>query len=525
MKKNVIIVGAGPAGLTTAYCLLKENKEDYNVVILEQDNVIGGISKTIDFSGYRMDTGIHRFFTKNEDVEKIWLDLLPLQNKPAYDEILLEKKREYDKEGKDPEKDEKCMLIKDRVTRIFYGRKFYDYPVSINWKTISNMGLITLIKAGFSYLKSCIIKLPETSLENFYINRFGRVLYSMFFESYTEKVWGIHPSKIDASWGAQRVKGLSIGKVLLDFCKKIFHKKKKDNTETSLIEQFIYPKLGSGQVYEEMKNKIEEFGGKIILNAKLTKICFSNDKKIEKVKYVVNNQEKEIQTDIFVSSMPIKELVEDFENANIPQDIYDYATKLPYREFMAVGIITDKLLLKNTTKVKTLMNLVPDSWIYIQEPDVKMGRLQIFNNWSPYIFKNKENIKDKVFITFEYFCSENDEYWNMSDEEFIKFALEEAKKIGLIDKSNTIEQSNRIKINKAYPAYFGTYYNMEDIMKYLISIENLYCVGRNGLHRYNNMDHSMLTGIETAKLILNNDSNKELIWKVNTEKEYHEIKK
>ena len=423
MKKNVVIVGAGPAGLTTAYYLLKKNQSDYNVIVLEQDNIIGGISKTVEHMGYKMDTGIHRFFTKNSDVEKIWLELLPLQNKPAYDEILMGKERNYKNEGSDPEKEDKSMLIKDRITRIYYGRKFYDYPVSLNLTTIKNMGFFTLIKAGFSYLKSCIIKLPETSLENFYINRFGKVLYSMFFESYTEKVWGIHPSKIDASWGAQRVKGLSIGKVILDFINKLFHKKNNKNTETSLIEQFIYPKLGSGQVYEEMRKKIEELGGKIILNAKLSKICFSDDNKIEKVKYILNSKEIELPTDIFVSSMPIKELFEDFENANVPEDIYKYATNLPYREFMSVGLITDKLLLKNTTKIKTIMNLVPDSWIYIQEPDVKMGRLQIFNNWSPYLFKNKEEIKDKVFITFEYFCSENDEYWNMSDEDFIKFAL------------------------------------------------------------------------------------------------------
>ena len=521
--KKVVIIGAGPAGLTAAYSLLKNNSKDYEVIILEQENIIGGISKTVEFNGYRIDTGIHRFFTKNKQVEKIWEELLPIQSKPAFDDILLNKQKNFPEKGSNPEKDEKSMLIKDRITRIFYGRKFYDYPVNLNMTTIKNMGFFTLIKAGCSYLKACIIKKPETSLENFYINRFGKVLYSMFFESYTEKVWGIHPSKISADWGAQRVKGVSISAVIKDMFKKIFHKKNNHNTETSLIEQFIYPKLGSGQIYEEMAKEIEKMGGKIIMNAQVVDIRI-NKQLVEKITYTQQKKKYDLDADICISSMPIKDLIHSFSKEKAPQEITDISANLPYREFMSVGLIVDQLKLKNTTKVKTFMDMIPDSWIYVQEPDVKMGRLQVFNNWSAYLFKNKEEIQSKAFISLEYFCSENDEYWNMSDDEFIKFAEKEAIKIGLIN-PDSVEASIRIKIPKAYPAYFGVYDQIDQVIDYLNQIDNLYCIGRNGQHRYNNMDHSMLTGIKTAEHILNPKTDKKDIWNVNTEQEYHEENK
>lgn len=520
-KKKVVIIGAGPAGLTTAYQLLK-NSNDYAVTILEQDNQVGGISKTIEFNGYKMDTGIHRFFTKNDQVEQIWEELLPIQSMPAYDDILLNRTKKFPAEGPNPETDDQTLLIKDRITRIYYGRKFYDYPVSLNFSTIKNMGFFTLLKAGFSYLKSCIIKRQENSLEDFYINRFGRVLYSMFFESYTEKVWGIHPSKISADWGSQRVKGISISTVIKDMIKKVFHLKNVNNTETSLIEQFIYPKLGSGQMYEEMAKQIKQMGGKILLNCKVNEIQFTNQT-VSKVICEQEGKKKTLSVDFCVSSMPIKDLFLAMKQVKVPKSIQNIALNLPYREFMSVGLVVDSLKLKNETKVKTLMNIIPDSWIYVQEPDVKMGRLQVFNNWSPYIFKNKEEIKNKVFISLEYFCSEEDEYWNMSDEDFIGFAVKEAIKIGLIDE-DSIHETVRVKIKKAYPAYFGTYSKFDQVIKYLNKIDNLYCVGRNGQHKYNNMDHSMLTGVETAENIINKKTNKKDIWNVNTEKDYHEKK-
>lgn len=525
MKKKVVIIGAGPAGLTAAYELLKKDNKNYDVIIIEKDSLVGGISKTVNFNGNLVDTGIHRFFSKSEEVNKIWEDILPKQNKPSYDEILLNEENPYSLKGSDPEKDEKSLLIKKRYTRIYYGKKFYDYPVTLNFRTLKNLGFINIMKVGFSYLKSVFFKKEETSLENFYINRFGKKLYSMFFENYTEKVWGIHPKNIAADWGSQRVKGLSIIAVVKDMFKKLFHIKKERNTETSLIEKFVYPKLGAGQMWTEMKNEIEALGGKVILNAELKTIVIQNNN-VDSVSYKQDKTVKTLKCDYCISSMAIKDLFRQLKTEKkIPRKIYDAAVKLPYRNFMSVCLIVDKINLKNTTNIPTVGNVLPDSWDYIQEPDVKMGRIQIFNNWSPYMFKNKEDIQNKIMLTLEYFCSENDEYWNMSDKEFIDFAIKEAIQVNLISSKNNVEDSYRIKIDKAYPGYFGTYEKMDDIISYLNKFSNLYCIGRNGQHRYNNMDHSMLTGIECANKIINSDVSKNSLWSINTEKEYHETKK
>ena len=521
-KKNVVIIGAGPAGLSTAYKLLKSS-DKYDVTILENSKTVGGISKTIEFDGYKIDTGIHRFFTKNEEVNKLWNEVLKTQSKPAYDDIILNRKKEYDKNGIDPEKEDKCFLKKDRYTSIYYNNKFYDYPVKLNIKTITNMGLLTFIRAGFSYLKTAILKKKEKNLENFYINRFGKVLYKMFFESYTEKVWGLHPSKISADWGKQRVKGLSIRKIVKEYIKKLFHLKNNTNTETSLIDSFIYPKLGSGQVYEEMANTITKLGGKIIYEVNIKEINIKNNN-INKIIYLKDNKKETIECDICVSSMPIKNLFESLKNINIPKTVYNSAVSLPYREFMSVGLVVAKFNMNSNSKIKTINNIIPDSWIYIQDASVKMGRLQVYNNWSPYMFNKKEEINDRVMFTLEYFCSKNDKYWNMSDNEFIDFAISEAEKLNIIKKENVIN-SVRIKVDKAYPAYFGTYKDINKIKKYINNnINNLYCIGRNGQHRYNNMDHSILTGLRTVDAIMNKIT-KEEVWNVNVEQEYHEEKK
>ncbi len=525
MKEKIVIIGAGPAGLTTAYKLLKKSKDKYEITVLEKESIVGGISKSASFGGYIVDTGIHRFFSKNDEVNKIWQELLPIQNKPDYEELLLNTNKEYLSYGADPEKEEKALLIKKRITRIYYGKKFYDYPVSLKWETLKNMGFINIVKVFFSYLKAVILKKKETNLENFYINRFGKKLYSMFFENYTEKVWGIHPSNISADWGAQRAKGLSIKEILLDIMKRIFKNKKVKNTQTSLIEQFYYPKLGTGQMWKTMKDKIEEMGGKVICNANVIRLYIDNNN-VTMLEYIDKEGKiVKLECNKCISSMPLKELFEAIASKEaIPDNIYKSAVSLPYREFMSACLLVDRINLKNNTKQKTVQNILPDSWDYIQEPEVKMGRIQIFNNWSPYLFKEKEDIKNKVLLSLEYFCSENDEYWNMKEQDFIEFAIKEAIKINLISTETKILETKQIKIKKAYPAYFGTYEDIDNIINYLNSINNLYCIGRNGQHRYNNMDHSMLTGIETANIILNNKQEKDNIWKVNTEKEYHEIK-
>lgn len=519
MDKNLngkaIIIGAGPAGLTAGYQLLKET--GIKPIILEATDQIGGISRTARFKDNRIDIGGHRFFTKIPEVEKIWNEIMPIQGANSIDDIKLGKTKDLAPNGPDPEKEDIVMLRRNRVSRIFYLKKFFDYPISIKLQTFTNMGLSRTIHAGFGYIKSMIHKRKENSLEDFYINRFGEPLYKMFFEDYTEKLWGVHPSKIDASWGAQRVKGLSILKVFVTALTKPFIKQQK--VETSLIESYIYPKFGPGQYWETMAEEIKKLGGEIYLNAEVNKIETTNEDGVNKIKAVSfnqNGQETVLAGDYFLSSMPIKDLVKSLP-AQTPDNVKEIAEGLPYRDFITVGLLVDKLKIKNTTNIKTLGNIVPDCWIYIQEREVKLGRLQIFNNWSPYMLKDPEH---SVWIGLEYFCTEGDKMWNMAEDEFIKFAIDELDKIGIIDKAD-VKDSVRIKMKKAYPAYFGTYDRFNEVQDYLEQFSNLYCIGRNGQHRYNNMDHSMMTSIETVRAICGK-TDKSIIWKVNTEKEYHE---
>ena len=265
--KKALIIGAGPAGLTAAYELLKKGK-DVEVVVFEESDCFGGISRTVEYKGNRMDMGGHRFFSKIPEVNAWWDQMLPMQGAPSYDDTVLDREVPLQKNGPDPEKEDRVMLTRHRVSRILFDDKFYDYPVSLKMETLKNMGFITTMKVGFSYLASLVHKKPDDNLENFYINRFGRKLYSMFFEYYTENLWGRHPSEIDASWGAQRVKGLSITAILKDIFGKIFHKKNR-KVETSLIEQFKYPKLGPGELWDVTAAEVEKLGGTIIKGAKV----------------------------------------------------------------------------------------------------------------------------------------------------------------------------------------------------------------------------------------------------------------
>lgn len=515
--KKVVIIGAGPAGLTATYELLKEEGK-YDVTILEETNEIGGISRTVRYNGQRMDIGGHRFFSKDDRIMKLWSEIMPLQGKNSFDDEKLGRVKQLNKGGPDPEKEDKVMLVRNRVSRIYYLKKFFDYPISMKKETFTNMGSVRTIKAGFSYLKTVFIKRKENSLEDFYINRFGKVLYSMFFEKYTEKLWGRHPSQISADWGAQRVKGLSIKAVIKDMFSKVFGKKEASKVETSLIEKFWYPKYGPGQLWETLARTVEEKGAKIKKSYKVTKINWENNK-IVSVTCKVGETEETIVGDIFISSMPIKDLIVGM-GKNVPEKMQNIAKGLPYVDFQTVGVLVNKLKLQNKTNIKTLGNIVPDCWIYVQEPEVKMLRLQIFNNWSPYLVKEAENT---VWIGIEYTCQENDEYWNMSDEEFSNFAIQELAKIQIIDKEDVLD-FHREKVKKAYPAYFDTYSQIDELIDFLNQFENLYCIGRNGQHRYNNMDHSMATAIEAVNNIKNNTVDKTNIWNVNTEKQYHEEK-
>ena len=515
--KNVVIIGAGPAGLTAGYELLKKSDE-YNVVILEATDQIGGISKTVFYNGNRMDIGGHRFFSKDQRVMEFWQEIMPLQGSGAYDDIVLKREKEFSANGPDPEKEDRVMLLRDRISRIYYKDAFFDYPISLNFNTLKSMGFVTTIKAGFSYLKSVFNKLPETSLENFYINRFGKVLYSMFFEGYTEKLWGRHPSEISADWGSQRVKGLSIRAVIANAFKKIFKSNEKTK-ETSLIESFHYPKLGPGQLWETVADEFQKLGGKILKNCEVDKFL-TKDGKITSCVFLKDSRSMKIDADIFISSMPIKDLIKGIDDNAMHTEVKNAAKTLPYRDFVTVGLLVDKLKLKNKTNYKTLSNIIPDCWIYVQDTAVKLGRIQVFNNWSPYMAKNPVN---SVWLGLEYFCEEGDEFWNMPKNDLINRAIEELVKMGIISSENVLD-AHVEKVKKAYPAYFDGYQYIDYIIDYLNGYDNLYCVGRNGQHRYNNMDHSMVTSFVAVDNILNGITDKANIWSVNTEKDYHEEK-
>ncbi|MCR5100843.1 MAG: NAD(P)/FAD-dependent oxidoreductase [Butyrivibrio sp.] len=515
--KKALIIGAGPAGLTAAYELLTKSK-DIQVIVFEETDKFGGISRTVEYKGNRMDMGGHRFFSKVPEVNEWWDNMLPKQGKPSYDDALLKRKSTLTNGGPDPEKEDRVMLRRNRLSRIFFNRKFFDYPITLKVETFTNMGLGTTIVVGFSYLKSLVFKRKEKSLEDFYVNRFGKKLYSMFFEHYTENLWGRHPSEIDPSWGAQRVKGVSIMAVL----KNALNKKtgKTDGkVETSLIEEFSYPKLGPGQLWDVTAEEIKKLGGTIILNAKVVKVN-KDGNHITGVTYLQSGKELTLDGDYVISSMPIKDLVAGMND--VPKEPARIAAGLPYRDYMTVGVLIPKLNLENKTKIKTVGNIVPDNWVYVHDRSVKMGRFQIYNNWSPYLVKD---LKNTVWMGLEYFCNEGDEMWSMTDDAFAQMGKKEMVTLNLIDKEEDVIDYHVERVKKAYPAYFDTYEEIDKLVDYLNTIDNLYCVGRNGQHRYNNIDHSMCTSFEVVKNILSGNSDRSNIWGVNTEKEYHEEEK
>ncbi|MBP3270425.1 MAG: NAD(P)/FAD-dependent oxidoreductase [Bacteroidales bacterium] len=519
MEKTAVIIGAGPAGLTAALELLRQT--DIKPVILEESSFVGGISRTVNNGGNRMDIGGHRFFSKSKEVMDWWETIMPIQGAPSLDDILLDREKDLSSGGPDPEKEDRVMLVRDRISRIFFLRHFFDYPISLKWSTFAGMGLWNTVRAGFGYLKSAIHPLPETSLENFYVNKFGRPLYEMFFEDYTEKVWGVHPSKIGADWGAQRVKGLSVMSILKDVLTKPFRKKSIDQqeVETSLIERFIYPKYGPGQLWETVAREVEAKGGRISFDSKVTGIRVK-DGHVEAVEVESPAGVSSIPCDYLFSSMPVKDLVAAIKGTDVPEGVSQVAAGLPYRDFITVGVLVKKLKITNGTRIRTYAERVPDTWIYVQERDVKVGRLQIFNNWSPYMVSD---YKGTMYVGMEYFCDEGDELWNMTDTAFVDMAVGELEKIGVADRRDVLK-ADRIRVKKAYPAYFGTYSEISKVREWLDGIANLYCIGRNGQHRYNNMDHSMLTAMEAVRCVKDNLTTKDNVWEVNTEKEYHERK-
>jgi protoporphyrinogen oxidase len=522
-NKTAIIIGAGPAGLTAAYELLE--KTDIRPVIFEKSGDIGGISKTVNYRGNRIDIGGHRFFSKSDRVMQWWQDIMPIQGAPARDDLILGRDIpvSHAPGAPDPEKTDRVFLIRNRLSRIFFMRRFFDYPISLNRGTLANLGAVKIARIAQSYLRARLFPIrDEKSLEDFFINRFGRELYLTFFKDYTEKVWGVPCSVIKAEWGAQRIKGLSITSAVHHALKKMTSRGSgiaQKDVETSLIEQFLYPKYGPGQMWEEVAKLVVEKGGEIHRNCDVTKL-FCRDETVTgvEVRNSLTGERNRHDGDYFFSTMPVVDLVRALD-AEIPADVRETADGLMYRDFITVGLLLKRLKIANTTSFKTINNIVPDNWIYIQERDVKIGRLQVFNNWSPYLVKDQ----DKVWLGLEYFCNEGDALWTKPDDAFIAFAVDELAKIDIIEKDAVVD-GVVIRVEKAYPAYFGSYDRFDRVRAFTDRFANLFLLGRNGMHRYNNMDHSMLTAMVAVENIMNGVTAKENIWSVNTEEEYHERK-
>lgn len=518
---TAIIIGAGPAGLTAAVELQRQSA--IKPVIIEASHNIGGISRTVRYKGNRMDIGGHRFFSKSDRVMRWWLDLMPIEPGAEVNAELRYQGQRRDVPAAsgtpDPHAEDLVMLVRQRKSRIYFLRRFFDYPIRLTAETLRKLGLIRSVRSGLSYMRSALLpQREERSLEDFLINRFGRQLYLTFFKSYTEKVWGVPCNQISAEWGAQRIKGLSLKGVVIHFLKKTFASKKaggigQKQTETSLIEKFLYPKFGPGQFWEHAADLVRGAGGEIHFGITVNSIEVSGGRVVAVAGVDESGRRVSFAGDYFFSTMPVRDLIRSL-NVSVPAEVTEVSEGLMYRDFITVGLLVSKLSVTEADG-----STLKDNWIYVQEPDVQLGRLQVFNNWSPWLVGSS----DKVWIGLEYFCNDTDPLWKLSDDEMSRFAIAEVAKIGIL-KAEDVEDSHVVRVPKTYPAYFGTYNRFDVIRNHLDKFENLFLVGRNGMHKYNNQDHSMLTAITAVENIVNGITTKDNIWSINTEMEYHEEK-
>ncbi|MGQ0543301.1 MAG: NAD(P)/FAD-dependent oxidoreductase [Blastocatellia bacterium] len=468
-QKKVVIIGAGPAGLTAAYQLCKE---DVPSVVLEKDDVVGGISRTVNYKGYLFDIGGHRFFTKVKAVDDMWREVLG----------------------------EKRFLRRSRLSRIYYNKKFFFYPLKAT-NALLGLGLFNCFAMVASYAKAQMFPIkPERSFEDWISNRFGKRLYHTFFKTYTEKVWGMPCNEISADWAAQRIKGLSLIETIKNALLSSQVKDKGDIIKT-LIDAFDYPEKGPGMMWEMVAEDIQKRGSELKMQSSVEKIVWKQGK-VTALEIVVDGKKETVSGTDFISSMPIQELVRKMDPA-LPIEVQEAADKLGYRDFLTVSLIVNK------------PDLFQDNWIYIHDSDVKVGRIQNFKNWSPSMVPDPS----KTCLGLEYFCFEGDGLWTMEDKDLIELGSKELGILGLVDEKD-VEDGAVVRMPKAYPVYDGYYVEAVDtIREFLAGMPNLYLVGRNGMHKYNNQDHSMLTAMLSVKNILGANYD---VWGVNVDNEYHE---
>ena len=469
-NKEVIIIGGGPAGLTAAYQLSKKGIES---VVLEKDQIVGGISRTVNYKNYHFDIGGHRFFTKIKPVEDMWHEVL-----------------------------REDFLRRKRLSRIFYNRKFFYYPLR-PFNALTGLGIWNSLLIMISYLHAQVFPFgQEETFEQWVSNRFGKRLYRMFFKTYTEKVWGIPCNEIRAEWAAQRIKGLSLVTALKNaLINNQKNSTNKKNVVKTLIDEFDYPKFGPGMMWQKVADIVQENGSQLWFGAEAEGILWSGNR-VEALEVKRNGKIELVHGTDFISSMPIREAIQKFK-PTVTEEVLEAANDLKYRDFLTVALIVNK------------RDLFPDNWIYIHDPNVQVGRVQNFKNWSPFMVPDQE----KTCVGLEYFCFEGDNLWNMTDQELIELGRKELEILGLVNSSD-VEDGHVVRMPKAYPIYDSTYQQSLGIIRnFLGEIENFQLVGRNGMHKYNNQDHSMLTAMLATENILGANHD---LWQVNEEQEYHE---
>jgi len=466
-KMNVIIFGGGPAGLTAAY---EACKNGLSPIVFEKDKEVGGISKTVNYKNYLFDIGGHRFFTKYDVIKNIWNEIL----------------------GDN-------FIARPRLSRIYYNYKFFNYPLK-PLNALMNLGLNNSFLVMSSYIYSQIIPNRNvTNFEEWISNKFGKRLFTIFFKTYTEKVWGISCKEIQADWAAQRIKSLSLGKAILNSIGFL----RKDRI-TTLIDEFQYPRRGPGQMWNKAKELVEKQGGKVNLNSQVIKFNRKGNKIISAL-IQSNGSLQDVPGDYFISSIPLRELIEAIK-PSVPDDVLSAAKKLRYRDFFTVSLIINKPF------------VFSDNWIYIHSPDVRVSRIQNFKNWSPEMVPDSQTTS----LGLEYFCFDTDDIWEKDDKELIELGIREISKLKFASKEHIID-GFVTRSPKTYPIYDDGYKKRIELIKnYLLTIENLQTVGRNGLHRYNNQDHSMLSAIFAVHNILGENHS---IWDINVDDEYHEVVK